>query len=40
MGAICEVFDDRLISKGLLPPRSPDLSYDFLSLGQPEGKSV
>jgi hypothetical protein len=35
---IQEVFQDRIISRGLLPPRSQYLR--LLSLGQPEGKSV
>jgi hypothetical protein len=34
MVAIREVFEDRIISRGLWPPRSPDLSFcDFYLLG-------
>lgn len=34
MDTICRVFDDRIISKGLWPSRSPDLSYyDFYLWG-------
>jgi hypothetical protein len=38
MVAIREVFEDRIISRGLWPPRSQFLR--FLSLGTPKGKSL
>ncbi|PNF31709.1 hypothetical protein B7P43_G13371 [Cryptotermes secundus] len=38
MQFLCEIFGDRLISKGLWPPRSPDLSpADFLLWGYLKG---
>jgi hypothetical protein len=39
MVAIREVFEDRIISRGLWPPRSPDLSFcDFYLWGNLKGK--
>jgi hypothetical protein len=39
MVAIREVFEDRIISRGLCPPRSPDLSFcDFYLWGNLMGK--
>jgi hypothetical protein len=39
MVAIWEVFEDRIISRGLWPPRSPDLSFcDFYHWGNLKGK--
>jgi hypothetical protein len=35
--AIREVFDDRIISEGLWPPRSPDVTVcDYFFVGNPE----
>jgi hypothetical protein len=40
MGPIHDVFDDRIISKGLWPPRSPDLSScDFCMWGNSKGNN-
>jgi hypothetical protein len=39
MVAVREVFEDRIISRGLWPPRSPDLSFcDFYLWGNLKGK--
>jgi hypothetical protein len=35
--AVREVFDDRIISKGLWPPRSPDVTVcDYFFVGNPK----
>jgi hypothetical protein len=40
MVAIQEVFEDRIISRGLWPPRSPDLSFcDFYLWGNLKGNA-
>jgi hypothetical protein len=39
MAAVREVFEERIISRGLWPPRSPDISFcDFSPSGNLKGK--
>jgi hypothetical protein len=41
MATICEVFENRIISKGLCPPRTRDPSYcDHYLWGNLKGKGV